>query len=269
MAEETKTKEVTATEVTQAMEQTTGSEEVVLKLESGETFKGKNYEDIANQLAKSKATSSQSVRERETQIRELQSKNEELQRATEARRETTTASTSPQFNQQKFLTDVETDASEAITSALAHSLGYGNTDELRQDFKGIQEATESYKENYHIAVFSQRNPDYPGGAKPSAALMQELKNRGVDFTADNLENAWNQMKRSGDFKPLEIGEQETTTTTRSTAPVHLEGTRGAGGGGMNEDEEMMEKFGNMTVEQQEAFMKSPEYQALVERTQKQ
>ncbi|KKL18588.1 hypothetical protein LCGC14_2474030 [marine sediment metagenome] len=269
MAEETKTKEVTPEEVTQAMEQTTGSEEVVMKLDTGEVFKGKNHEEVAKKIAEAHQHDRTALRDREEQIRERDARLADLQKATETRRETTTASTSPQFNQQKFLTDVETDASEAITSALAHSLGYGNTDELRQDFKGIQEATESYKENYHIAVFSQRNPDYPGGAKPSAALMQELKNRGVDFTADNLENAWNQMKRSGDFKPLEIGEQETTTTTRSTAPVHLEGTRGAGGGGMNEDEEMMEKFGNMTVEQQEAFMKSPEYAALVERTQKQ
>jgi hypothetical protein len=269
VAEETKTKEPTAEEVQKAMETSAGNEEVVLRLDSGETFKGKNYEDIANQLAKAKGTATGTIRDREGQVRDLQSQVSDLQRATEARRETTKTSTSPQFNQQKFLTDVETDASEAITSALAHSLGYENTNELRQDFKGIQEATESYKENYHIAVFSQRCPDYPGGEKPSAALMQELKNRGVDFTADNLENAWNQMKRSGDFKPLEVGEQATTTTTRTGAPPPLEGTRGAGGGGMNEDEEMMEKFGNMTVEQQEAFMKSPEYAALVERTQKQ
>ena len=269
MAEDTKTKEVTATEVTQAMEQTTGSEEVVLKTKGGEVFKGKTWEEVAQKAAQAKEDTGVALRDREGQVRTHESTIADLQRATEARRETTKESTSPQFNQQKFLTDVETDASEAITSALAHSLGYDNTNELRQDFKGIQEATESYKENYHIAVFSQRNPDYPGGEKPSAALMQELKNRGVDFTAGNLENAWNQMKRSGDFKPLEIGEQETTTTARTPAPVHLEGTRGGGGGGMNEDEEMMANFDKMTVEQQEDFMKSDKYKELVERTQKQ
>lgn len=269
MAEDTKTKEPTAEEVKAAMEASAANQEVVLKTESGEVFKGKDWEDVARKAAQAKADTGTAVRDREGQVRDLQTKIADLQRATEERRETTKASTSPQFNQQKFLTDVETDASEAITSALAHSLGYENTNELRQDFKGIQEATESYKENYHIAVFSQRCPDYPGGEKPSAALMQALKGRGVDFTADNLESAWNQMKRSGAFKPLEIKEQETTTATRIGAPPALEGTRGGGGGGMSEDEEMMEKFGNMTVEQQEAFMKSPEYQALVERTQKQ
>ena len=269
MAEDTKTKEVTPKEITQAMEQTTVGEEVVLKTKGGEVFKGKTWEEVAQKAAQAKEDTGTAVRDREGQVRDLQTKIADLQQATEARRETTKASTSPQFNQQKFLTDVETDASEAITSALAHSLGYENTDELRQDFKGIQEATESYKENYHIAVFSQRCPDYPGGEKPSAALMQELKNRGASFSADNLESAWNEMKRSGDFKPLEINEQETTTTARTGAPPPLEGTRGGGGGGMTADEEMMEKFDNMTVEQQEVFMKSPEYAALVERTQKQ
>lgn len=268
MAEETKPKEVTPKEVTQAMETTTASEEVVLKLESGETFKGKSYEDIANQLAKSKGAATGTIRDREGQVRDLQTKVADLQRATEARRETTHASTSPQFNQQKFLTDVETDASEAITSALAHSLGYENTNELRSDFKGIQEATESYKENYHIAVFSQRCPDYPGGEKPSAALMQQLKDRGVDFTADNLESAWNQMKRSGDFKALEVGEQVTTTTTRGGAPPPLEGTRGGGGGAeTTEADEMMANFEKMTPEKQEEFLKSQQYRDLVERTQ--
>jgi len=268
VAEDTKTKEVTAGEVTKAMEQTTASEEVVLKTKGGEVFKGKNWEEVAQKAAQAKEDTGTAVRDREGQVRTHESTIADLQKATEERRETTKASTSPQFGQQAFLTQVETDAPEAIASALAHTLGYENTDELRKDFKGIQEATESYKENYHIAVFSQRCPDYPGGEKPSAALMQELKNRGVDFTADNLENAWNQMKRSGDYKPLEISEQETGTTPRTTAPAHLEGT-GGGGGGKSADEEMMEKFDNMTVEQQEVFMKSPEYAALVERTQKQ
>jgi hypothetical protein len=269
VAEDTKTKEVTATEVTQVMEQTTGNEEVVLKTKGGEVFKGKTWEEVAQKAAQAKEDTGIALRDREGQVRTHESTIADLQRATEQRRETTKASTSPQFNQQKFLTDVETDASEAITSALAHSLGFENSEEFRTFVKRTGDATESYIENYQIGVFSQRCPDYPGGDKPSAALMQALKDRGVEFTADNLENAWNQMKRSGDFKPLEIGKQETTTTTRTGAPPPLEGTRGAGGGGMNEDEEMMEKFGNMTVEQQEAFMKSPEYAALVERTQKQ
>jgi hypothetical protein len=269
VAEDTKTKEVTPKEVTQAMEETTTSEEVVLKTKGGEVFKGKSWEEVAQKAAQAKEDTGTALRDREGQIRTHESTIADLQRATEARRETTKTSTSPQFNNQRFINQLDTDGPEAIASALAHALGYENTDELRSDFKGIQEATESYKENYHIAVFSQRCPDYPGGEKASAALMQGLKDRGVDFNADNLESGWNQMKRSGDFKPLEIGGQETTTTARTTAPTHLEGTRGAGGGGMNEDEEMMEKFGNMTVEQQEAFMKSPEYQALVERTQKQ
>jgi hypothetical protein len=266
VAEETKTKEVTPKEVTQAMEETTASEEVVLKTKGGEVFKGKSWEEVAQKAAQAKEDTGTALRDREGQVRTHESTIADLQRATEVRRETTKTSTSPQFNQQKFLTDVETDASEAITSALAHSLGYENTDELRNDFKGIQEATESYKENYHIAVFSQRCPDYPGGKEASAALMQGLKDRGVDFNAENLESGWNQMKRSGDFKPLEIGEQETTTTTR-TAPVHLEGTRSGGGGGMTDYEQMMADFDKMTVEEQEVFMKSDKYKEMVERTQ--
>jgi len=87
----------------------------------------------------------------------------------------------------------------------------------------------------------------------------------VDFTADNLENAWNQMKRSGDFKPLETSQQETTTTTRTPAPAHLEGAGGSGGGGTTEADEMMANFDNMTSEQQEDFLKSPQYQELVAR----
>lgn len=269
MADETKTKEVTPTEVTQAMEQTTGSEEVVLKTKGGEVFKGKSWEEVAQKAAQAKEDTGIALRDREGQVRTHESTISDLQRATEERRETTKASTTTQFGQQAFLTQIETDGSQAVGTALAHFFGYENTDELRSDFKGIQEATESYKENYHIAVFSQRNPDYPGGEKPSAALMQELKNRGVDFTADNLENAWNQMKRSGDFKPLEIGEQETTTTARTLAPVHLEGTRGATGGGLSEADEMMANFDKMTVEQQEDFMKSDKYKELVERNQQQ
>jgi hypothetical protein len=269
VADETKTKEPTAEEVQKAMEASAGNQEVVLKTESGEVFKGKDWEDVARKAAQAKVDTGTALRDREGQVRTHESTIADLQRATEARRETTQASTSPQFNQQKFLTDVETDASEAITSALAHSLGYENTDELRQDFKGIQEATESYKENYHIAVFTQRCPDYPGGDKASAAMLQIIKDRGQGCTADNYESAWNQMKRSGDFKPLEISQQETTTTARATAPVHLEGTRGGGGGGLSEADEMMANFDKMTVEEQEAFMKSDKYKELVERNQQQ
>ena len=265
MAEDTKTKEPTAEEVKKAMEASAASQEVVLKLESGETFKGKDWEDVARKAAQAKVDTGTALRDREGQVRTHESTISDLQRATEARRETTKASTSPQFNQQAFITQIESDGPEAIASALAHTLGYGNTDELRKDFKGIQEATESYKENYHIAVFSQRCPDYPGGEKPSAALMQGLKDRGVDFNADNLESGWNQMKRSGDFKPLEISDQETAVTPRTPAPTHLEGTRG-GGGGVTEAEEMMANFEKMSPEEQETFLKSDKYRELVEKT---
>ncbi len=267
MAEETKTKEPTPEEVKKAMEETTASQEVMLKTESGETFKGKNYEDIANQLAKSKATSSQSVRDREAQIRELQSQNAELKQATEVRRETTKASTSPQFNQQKFLTDVETDASEAIGSALAHYLGYDDGATMRTGFKRIDEASESYIENYHIARFTQLCPDYPGGKEASDEMFKRLKAQNLDATAANMRLTWMDIKddREGKIKPLEIGEQETTATTR-TAPANLEGTRGGGVGGTTEADEMMANFEKMTPEQQEEFLKSQQYRDLVERT---
>jgi hypothetical protein len=269
VAEDTKTKEPTAEEVKAAMEASATSQEVVLKTESGEVFKGKDWEDVARKAAQAKVDTGTAVRDREGQVRDLQTKISDLQRATEERRETTKASTSPQFNQQKFLTDVETDASEAIGSALAHYLGYDDGATMRTGFKRIDEASESYIENYHIARFTQQCPDYPGGKEASDEMFKRLKEQNLDATAGNLRLTWMEIKDEGKIKPIETSEQETTTTTRVGAPPPLEGTRGAGGGGMNEDEEMMEKFGNMTVEQQEAFMKSPEYAALVERTQKQ
>ena len=269
MAEDTKTKEVTATEVTKAMEQTTVSEEVVLKTKGGEVFKGKNWEEVAQKAAQAKEDTGTAVRDREGQVRDLQTKISDLQRATEERRETTKASTSPQFGQQTFLTQVETDAPEAIASALAHSLGFNDSNELRAFVTRTGEATESYIENYHIARFTQKCPDYPGGKEASDEMFKRLKAQNLDATADNMRITWMEIKDEGKIKPLEISDQETAVTPRTPAPTHLEGTGGGGGGGMTADEEMMSKFDNMTVEQQEVFMKSPEYAALVERTQKQ
>ena len=179
------------------------SEEIEVKLETGQVYKGKTKDEIMDKLAKAETEATKAIRDRDEQIRNLTAA-----LASKASSPTTAKAAERKmdesFDSSKYYELLQKDPLAAETYILEHN---PTVQALVQKLARIDEGVETYN-------FQVRNQDYPATKEASAAIMARMEAEGRSWTADNLEIVFNTLKREGTVKPLEAkkeAEEEVKT----------------------------------------------------------
>lgn len=215
MPEPEKPPELTAEEQAQQQQETPPEpqgEGVEIKLATGQVYKGANWEEAAEKLARAQEEATRAIRDRETQIRELRERSQPVAEANTAR-------TIPQFDPAEYYRRWEKDPRDARRYELSTSLGIPPEhvdDALRYAIQTSRRSDESMM----MAEFASSVGDiYADTPENGQRVAQYLAENNLPRTAHSLKLAVLDLSRQGQLDPPNVEQPDETPKRRKPAPT--------------------------------------------------
>ena len=201
------------------------------KLGDGTVVKAANWEEAFQKVAQMKVDTATALRDREEQIRTLQTPP-----VVEEKPETT-------YSDKKFWETANVDTKAAVRMALAADLGVAPED-LPRMFAEMRNVTVQSADQMEINRFMQNNPDFPGTPEVSSLLMDTLASENRPLNSENLEYVYLRAVRDGLIEPMGDAAQP------QFIPPSVQGGASHSGGPVT-----MSQLNSLTDEQYEDFMR--------------
>jgi hypothetical protein len=221
--------------------------EVELKLETGEVFKGKDYEEVAKKVAAAQEESHRTLQAERARAATAEELAEVLRQKT-APAEKTNGHGFDLTHWNKLMT--EGDVVGAFN--YADSIRFGVApEEVVPTITNTVRVTAEMRDAYEIQKFKNAHEDYPATKEAGEALTKWLKDEwGKEWDSGVLSFGYKQLAERGVIKPLEEKQHETG----QEPPPMLGGTSAAtGGGGIS-----IEDFQKMNPEQRREYLRKEE-----------
>jgi hypothetical protein len=218
----------------------TAPQEFEIKLETGEVFKGKSWEEVAKAAAKAKldTTAAYKTEKEKRELLEQQLQTTASAAAPASTNGFDTAKYWQMVNEGKLL-----DAEKYKLGALFEM----EPDTVVSTFRETVRKTDEVYDTIEIEKFKAGHPDFPGGEEASAAVMSRVKEYGGAWDARVLHRAYKDLVEEKKITPLTL--EETPSVTGAPLPVLEGGSSGASG------DALMEQFAGLSTEQMEAVLR--------------
>jgi hypothetical protein len=219
----------------------TAPTEFKIELPTGEVFKGKSWEEVANAAAKAKLDTT-------TAYKTEKERREALEAQVAA-----AVTPAPQpangngFDAAKYWTMINEgkllDAEKYKLGALFEL----EPEMVVSTFRETVRKTDEVYDTIEIEKFKSTHPDFPGGEEASAAVMGRVKEYGGTWDAKVLHRAYKDLVEEGRVKPLQL---EDAAQQAFNAPPVLDG--GSSGG---QGDALLDQFQNLTTDQMEQVLR--------------
>lgn len=246
--------QLTDQQIEQELAAQTAPKEVEYKTETGQVFKGKDWEEIAQKMAQSVESGTRTIKEQRDREQYL------LQQMQE--RQNQQVETKPKGNQKfdklKYYQTWQEDPFEAerevIRQILAEEFGADDFEQVKRGYSFSYQKAQELHQNAELAKFWAAHPEYQGSEDESGKLAKYLMDNGYEMApergkfieAKDIEYAWYKLIESGEVSPKE---PEETRPARPQAPPSL------GGSGQSALPSVAEKVNQMSDKDLEAFLR--------------
>lgn len=224
-----------------AVEAVTAPTEFKIELPTGEVFKGKSWEEVANAAAKAKADTTSAYKTEKEKREALES---QLQAAVVPKKEETNGNG---FNAAKYWEMVN---EGKLLDAEKYKLGAlfdMPAETVVSTFRETVRKTDEVYDTIEIEKFKSSHPDYPGGEEASSAIMSRVKEYGGAWDARVMHRAYKDLVEEGKIKPMAL--DDTGSTGGAPLPVLEGGTSGAS------SDALLDQFTGLSTEQMEAVLR--------------
>ena len=210
-------------------------EGVEYKTETGQVYKGKDWEEVAQKIASAQEHASRTIREQRDERDALMA---ELQRRQNEKVETP-AQKKSDFDKIKYYETWQNDPYAAerdvIRQVLAEEFGVDSFDDLRRGYEFSYQKSLGLQQNEELWKFHAAHPEFSGSEADASAITEWVSENMPDYDpskgkflqAKDLEYAFYKLIDEGKIKPAET-EAEQTAQTNEPAPT-LSGSAGRGG----------------------------------------
>lgn len=184
----------------------------VARLSTGQVYKGKNQQELLNEVVKGQLNSSMTLQQKEQQLQESRRVIEEHEQRNREYQE------SQQRNQNQGQGQGQGDGQLSREQINRRYWELINTDPvaaeefMAQVYWGVENPRASFQKSAIVSEyvadsvasreFLRDNPDFPANDNNSDKLLKELFNRDLEITSFNLERVWKDLKRSNTIEPL-------------------------------------------------------------------
>lgn len=229
-------------------------EAIEFKTETGQVYKGKDWEEIAQQIARSQEHATRTIKEQRDEREYLMQQIRERQQETPLEKKQAKS-----FDKVKFYETWGTDPLEAereiIRRVVAEEFGVESFDEIKDSFQFAYNKTLGIHQNEELFKFFGEHPEYQGTPEEAEKITNWLDKNGyqVDpsrrkfITARDFEYAYYKLIEQGEIKVPE--QQEEQIVRPSAPPPTLSGTGGGTGPSIEE------KAKNMSDKELEEFLR--------------
>lgn len=220
----------------QQQQPATGPVEVTL--DDGTVVKASNWQEAFQAVSKMKVDTATALRDRESQIRTLQS-------AQSQPAPVTTTQQPEGFNEKRYWELMGTDVLGAQNYADRYRFGLESPEQVPQVFQSMYNTSVKTGDNFEVQSFISRNPDWPATEAATNYVMETLNTEGRALNAENLEYIYLRGVRDGAIEPL-AAEQ-----TGTFVPPSLSGSSPDASGKMGS----LQDFASLTADQQQEVLK--------------
>lgn len=209
-------------------------EGVEYKTETGQVYKGKDWEEVAQKIASAQEHASRTIREQKDERDALMA---ELQRRQNEKVEVPAPKKSD-FDKIKYYETWQNDPlaaeAEAIKQVLAQLFEVDSFDELRKGYEFSYQKSLGLQQNEELWKFHAAHPEFSGSAEDATAITEWVQennpeydpSKGKFLTARDLEYAYYKLIDEGKIRPAE---EPPPDQQREQAPPSLTGSAGQGG----------------------------------------
>lgn len=243
--------QLTDQQLEEKLNEQTAQKDLEFKTETGQVFKGKSWEEIAQKMAQSVESGSKTIKEqRDREAYLLQ----QIQERQNQQVDTKVPKTGKEFDKLRHYELWQNDPLEAYREPfqrlLADTFGMDDVDEVRQALNFTYNATKNMYQSGQIVQFQGSHPEYNGGEDHSSKLTKWLLDNGYEMdpgkgkfiSAKDLEYGWYKLIEAGDVEIPD--EQEQQAEARRPAPT----LSGAGGGATGSIDDKVSKMSDKELE---------------------
>lgn len=175
-----------------------------VKLSTGQTYKGATQQELMDQLVKAQENATTFIEQQKEKDAAREARLAELE-AELSKSRTPPPTTQGTFSSEKYYELLGKDP--LLAADYLDGARYGvSPEQVREVWVGAVHNSTEAAVVLQAALFEARCPDYPSTPEASDALLKQLGDRRV--SADNMELAWNELKRQGVITPKEEGTEE-------------------------------------------------------------
>jgi hypothetical protein len=167
-----------------------------IKLETGETFRGANAEELANNIAAAKTHATRAIELRDRENAELRQRvaerSDQPPQPPAADPEKTAAEQPQPFDAEKYFEMLDRDPQAALSYAASHN----------PHFQRMTMLTEQFADLMAVTAFHHSTPNFPSHDNEVAGkLLDRIVQSGKDLTPQNLTTEWQGMLARGEAQP--------------------------------------------------------------------
>ena len=194
-------------------------------LGDGTVVKATSYEEAFQKVSDMKSNTSAALRDREEQIRQLQSQLEQRQTTPPPLPDTTTG-----FDQKHYWELMNVDPIKADYYKDAFKFGI-QPEQVQGLYQEVFNTTQYSADKKEVEDFMQANPDFPGTKDATEKIWDIMGKEGFPITGRNLEYVYLRAVRDGEIEPLQ------EEAPQAWVPPNLQG-----GGSQQARQNMLDPF---------------------------
>lgn len=218
----------------------TAPTEFKIELPTGEVFKGKSWEEVANAAAKAKSDTTTAYKTE----KELREQAEARLAAVPPPKIETNGNGVDWSKYWQMVNEGK------MKEAVAFSLGAVfdmPADTVVSTFRETVRKTDEVYDTIEIEKFKSSHPDYPGGEEASSAIMSRVKEYGGAWDARVMHRAYKDLVEENKITPLAL--EDTNSAGGAPLPVLEGGTSGSS------SDALLDQFSGLSTEQMEAVLR--------------